>query len=77
MPDEDRRRYLFAAIDRATRWVYVKTLDDKSAASASGFLERLIAKAPFALSKITLRLSYSFKHYPIPIKPLNSLYWTP
>ncbi|KXX63891.1 IS481 family transposase [Marichromatium gracile] len=52
MPDEDRRRYLFAAIDRATRWVYVEILDDKSAASASGFLERLIAKAPFALSKI-------------------------
>ncbi|TCW36457.1 integrase-like protein [Marichromatium gracile] len=48
MPDEDRRRYLFAAIDRATRWVYVEILDDKSAASASGFLERLIAKAPFA-----------------------------
>jgi len=52
MPDENRRKYLFAAIDRATRWVYVEILDDKSAASASGFLERLIAKAPFTLTKI-------------------------
>ncbi|NMH17562.1 IS481 family transposase, partial [Tepidiphilus sp. B18-69] len=23
MPDEDKRRYLFVAIDRATRWVFV------------------------------------------------------
>ena len=23
MPDEDSRRYLFVAIDRATRWVYL------------------------------------------------------
>jgi len=34
MPDEDHRQYLFAAIDRATRWVYVERLQDKSAASA-------------------------------------------
>ena len=37
MPDETRRKYLFAAIDRATRWVYVEVLPDKSAASASRF----------------------------------------
>ena len=24
MPDQDQRTYLFAAIDRATRWVYVE-----------------------------------------------------
>ena len=24
MPDEAHRRYLFAAIDRATRWLYVE-----------------------------------------------------
>jgi len=29
MPDADRRTYLFAAIDRATRWVYVEILKDK------------------------------------------------
>ena len=52
MPDEDQRRYLFAAIDRATRWVYVELLDDKSAASASAFLARLIAAAPFTITKL-------------------------
>ena len=33
-------RTIFAAIDRATRWVYVERLQDKSAASAGGFLFR-------------------------------------
>ena len=28
MPDADQRTYLFAAIDRATRWVYVEILRD-------------------------------------------------
>ncbi len=37
MPDEDRRKDLFAAIDRATRWVSVEILEDQPAASASGF----------------------------------------
>jgi len=50
MPDEDHRQYRFAAIDRATRWVYVERLQDKSAASAGGFLTRLIDKAPFTIT---------------------------
>jgi len=50
MPDEDHRQYRFAAIDRATRWVYVERLQDKSAASAGGFLSRLIDKAPFTIT---------------------------
>jgi hypothetical protein len=40
MQDEEERKYLFVAIDRATRWVYMEILADKSAASAQGFLER-------------------------------------
>lgn len=52
MPDEEQRRYLFAAIDRATRWVYLALLPDKSAASAKGFLNRLIEKAPFAITTV-------------------------
>jgi len=52
MPDEDHRQYLFAAIDRATRWVYVELLQDKSAASAGGFLKRLIDKAPFNITTV-------------------------
>ena len=47
MPDQ-----LFAAIDRATRWVYGEIRQDKSATSASGFLKRLIEKAPFIISKV-------------------------
>jgi transposase-like protein len=46
MPDEEERTYLFVAIDRATRWVYMEILPDKSAASAQGFLERLVAVFP-------------------------------
>lgn len=52
MPDQDQRMYLFAAIDRATRWVYVELLKDKSATAASGFLKRLIDHAPFAITKV-------------------------
>lgn len=52
MPDQDQRTYLFAAIDRATRWVYVEILEDKSATSASAFLKRLIEKAPFTITRI-------------------------
>ena len=35
-----------------TRWVYVELLQDKSAASAGGFLTRLIDKAPFTITKV-------------------------
>jgi len=52
MKDEDQRKYLFVAIDRASRWVYLEVLRDKSAKSASAFLTRLIKKAPFKISKI-------------------------
>ncbi len=52
MPDQDQRTYLFAAIDRATRWVYVEILQDQTAASASGFLTRLIEQAPFNISTL-------------------------
>jgi transposase-like protein len=52
MPDEDARQYLFAAIDRATRWVYVEILPTKSANNASAFLKRLIKAAPFKLAKV-------------------------
>ncbi len=52
MPDETERRYLFAAIDRATRWVYVEILPEKSAACAQGFLAHLLAAAPFKITKI-------------------------
>ena len=52
MPDETHRKHLFAAIDRATRWVYVEILPDKSATSARVFLKRLIKKASFKINKV-------------------------
>ena len=52
MPDEDSRQYLFAAIDRATRWVYVETLPNKSAEHAAAFLKRLNKTAPFHISHV-------------------------
>lgn len=36
MQDESSRRYLFVAIDRATRWVFVQLKSNKSAASPDG-----------------------------------------
>jgi transposase InsO family protein len=52
MPDEPRRQYLFAAIDRATRWVYVEILPEKSAHHAQAFLKRLLTAAPFKITKL-------------------------
>jgi hypothetical protein len=41
MADEERRRYLFVAIDRATRWVFVRIYPAKTAANARRFLRDL------------------------------------
>ena len=41
MQDEASRKYLFVAIDRATRWVYLEIRKDKSAKSAQAFLKAL------------------------------------
>ena len=52
MPDETSRKYLFVGIDRATRWVYLEILPEKTASNASDFLKRLIDKAPFKIKII-------------------------
>lgn len=52
MPDETQRRYLFVAIDRASRWVYLELLASKSARAAQGFLNRLLTKAPFTVTRV-------------------------
>lgn len=52
MPDEIQRRYLFVAIDRATRWVYLEVRNSQSAQEAQGFLKNLKAKAPFHIQII-------------------------
>ena len=52
MPDESKRRYLFVAIDRATRWVYVEMKSRKNAQAATAFLKAVRAKAPFRIRKL-------------------------
>jgi transposase InsO family protein len=52
MPDEAARTYLFVAIDRATRWVYLERLPNKSASAASGFLERTLKAFPGKVTKL-------------------------
>jgi len=49
MPDETQRRYLFVAIDRATRWVYTEIRANKTAVSARRFLKALHARCPLKI----------------------------
>ena len=52
MQDEDKRRYVFVAIDRATRWVFIQIRQHKSAAAARAFLAALKKAAPFKIRTI-------------------------
>ncbi len=51
MQDETARRYLLVAIDRATRWVYLRIDSNQSEASSTDFLRRLKSKAPMQIEK--------------------------
>ncbi len=52
MADEARRRYLFVAIDRATRWVFVRIYAAKTAANARRFLRDLERAAPMKITRV-------------------------
>ena len=52
MADETRRSYLFVAIDRATRWVFVAIKKDKTAASAKAFLNAVHKACPLKIIKL-------------------------
>ena len=52
MPDESARRYLFVAIDRATRWVWFRIYSDQSEVSSTDFLRRLKQVAPMKIQTI-------------------------
>lgn len=52
MPDEIARSYLFVAIDRATRWVFIEIYPEKTAACAADFMERLQQACPFKIQKV-------------------------
>lgn len=44
--------YLFVAIDRATRYVYLELHDNKRMATAAGFLQQVLHQYPFRLNKL-------------------------
>jgi transposase InsO family protein len=52
MADETSRRYLFVAIDRATRWVFIRIYKSKTAANARRFLRDLERACPLRIRTI-------------------------
>lgn len=52
MPDKTSRRYLFVAIDRATRWVFMHIYGDMTKKSSVDFLRRLKLASPIKIAKI-------------------------
>jgi transposase InsO family protein len=47
-----RKRFLYVAIDRASRWVHLAVRDDELASSAMAFLNEAIAAAPFQVTHV-------------------------
>ena len=52
MADETQRCYVFVAIDRATRWVFIAIKQQRTAAAARSFLNALSKAAPFKLKTL-------------------------
>jgi transposase InsO family protein len=52
MGDETTRRYLYVAIDRASRWVHLAIKPHKTAAAARSFLNGLAKACPIRISHI-------------------------
>ncbi len=52
MPDERARRYLFVAIDRATRWVQPAIYSDQSEANSADFLVKVRQVCPINITKL-------------------------
>ncbi|PRY85044.1 transposase InsO family protein [Donghicola tyrosinivorans] len=52
MADENRRRYLFVAIDCATRWVFVRISPAQTAANARRVLRDLQRAAPMKITRV-------------------------
>ena len=52
MPDEAERKYLFVAIDRATRWVFLRVYADQTETSSTDFLRRVEKAAPMKIVKV-------------------------
>ncbi|WP_043822674.1 DDE-type integrase/transposase/recombinase [Delftia sp. RIT313] len=52
MEGRTSRRYLFVAIDRSTRWVFVQLKANKTTASAQAFLKALHGTCPIRITKL-------------------------
>ena len=52
MADESSRRYLFVAIDSATRWMFLHVYVDMTEVSSVDFVRRLDLASPFKITKI-------------------------
>jgi transposase InsO family protein len=52
MPDETTRHYLFVAINRASRWVFLRIYDNQSEQSRLDFLKRLRTACPVRIRTI-------------------------
>ena len=52
MEDQTSRRYLFVAIDRATRWVFIRIYNNKTVANARRFLRDLERACPIRIRTI-------------------------
>lgn len=52
MPDETARRYLFVAIDRATRWVFIELYADQTDSSSVDFLSKVQQACPVKIVKL-------------------------
>ena len=52
MPDETARRYLFVAIDRATRWLYIELYADQTDGSSVDFLTKVHLACPVKIVKL-------------------------
>lgn len=60
MPDEEQKRYLYVAIDRATRWVYLEIRSSQSAKDARAFMKQVEEKAPFKIQTVLTDNGKSF-----------------
>lgn len=60
MPDEDQKRCLYIAIDRAARWVYLEVRSSQSAKDVRAFISRVEEKAPFRIRTVLTDNGKSF-----------------
>ncbi|GAB2730669.1 hypothetical protein GCM10027195_43050 [Comamonas sediminis] len=62
MQDETKRRYLFVAIGKATRWVFVQIRPAKTAAGTKVFLRGLHKVPPTKITRLLTCNGKEFTH---------------